>query len=283
MLSPGEHIITNKLLISKNISFQASDKTQKPVIKLQSNRENNSFFEIGGNARFCLDGIALNGDSKAAFPAKYIFVSAKEGAVGYSLQMNNCDIYDLKVVTGAIFKAYKTSFADTILFRNCILKDAYRGISLADEKDDVGKYNAENLILDNTVFSNFEQFAVDYYRGGNDESTLGGSLKINHCVFDNVGIDEKQTILKLTRIKMVEISNSIFVNSMVKTSVKLTGNKNILTNCCFSECADPKADNGAIIKSINNEVVKFEKKSFNLAKKSKLIGLAEDGGNIGLR
>jgi poly(beta-D-mannuronate) lyase len=138
------------------------------------------------------------------------------------------------------------------------------------------------VVVENTVFSNIDQFAIDYYRGGNDESTLGGALKINHCVFDNVGIDEKQTILKLSRIVTVAISNSIFINSMAKTSVRLYGSKNSITNCCFSACADPKAESGATTSKLNNESVKFEKKSFNLAKKSKLIGLATDGGNIGL-
>ena len=283
VLSAGEHIITNKLAINKSITLKSADANMKPVIKLQSARENNSFFEIGANARFSIDGIAINGDSKAAFPAKYIFVSGKEGAVNYSLHLNNCEIYDVKVASGAIFKAYKTSYADTIMIKNSILRDAYRGISLADEKDDIGKYNAETVIFENTVFSNIDQFALDYYRGGNDESTLGGLLKIDHCVFDNVGIDEKQTILKLSRIVNVAISNSIFVNSMAKTSVRLYGSKNSISNCCFSACADPKAENGAVISKLNNESVKFEKKSFNLAKKSKLIGLATDSGNIGLK
>ncbi|MFZ4582493.1 MAG: polysaccharide lyase 6 family protein [Paludibacter sp.] len=283
LLSAGEHIITNKLAINKSIILKSADTKTKPVIKLQSSRENNAFFEIGANARLSIDGIAINGDSKAAFPAKYVFATGKEGAVNYALHLNNCDIYDVKVASGAIFKAYKTSYADSIVIKNSVLRDSYRGISLADEKDDIGKYNAETVIIDNTVFSNIDQFAIDYYRGGNDESTLGGALKIDHCVFDNVGIDEKQTILKLNRIVTVAISNSIFANSMAKTSVRLTGNKNSVSNCCFSACADPKTESGATISKLNNESVKFEKKSFNLAKKSKLIGIASDGGNIGLK
>ena len=283
LLSAGEHIISNKISINKNVTIKSADANLKPVIKLKSSRENNSFFEIGANARLTIVGIAMNGDSKAAFPAKYVFATGKEGAVNYSLFLNNCDIYDVKVASGAIFKAYKTSYADTILIKNCVLRDSYRGISLADEKDDIGKYNAETVLFENTVFSNIDQFAIDYYRGGNDESTLGGSLKIDHCVFDNVGIDEKQTILKLSRIVTVAISNSIFANSMAKTSVRLSGSKNSVSNCNFSNCADPKAEAGAVISKLNNESVKFEKKSFNLDKKSKLKGLATDGGNIGLK
>ena len=77
------------------------------------------------------------------------------------------------------------------------MRDSYRGFSLSDEKDNTGKYNAENIVFNNSIFTKFTQFVLDYYRGGNDESTLGGSLKIDHCVFDAIGADEKQSILKL--------------------------------------------------------------------------------------
>ncbi len=283
VLGAGEHIITNKIAIAKDITIKAADAKVKPVIKLQSSRENNCFFEIGGSAKVAFEGVAFNGDSKSAFPAKYVFISAKEGANGYSLLLDNCEIYDVNVETGAVFKAYKGSFADSVKISNSVLRDSYRGLTLSDEKDNIGKYNAENIVLENTVFSNFTQYALDYYRGGNDESTLGGSLKIDHCVFDAVGADEKQTVVKLTGIVSVAISNSIFNNSMAKTTLKLSGAKNSISNCNFSGCANPKVENGAKSANISFENPAFEKKSYKLSKKSKLTGKATDGGHIGLK
>ncbi len=283
LLSAGEYIITNKVAISKNLTIKSDDSKTKPVIKLQSERDNNSFFEIDGKARVSFDGVAMNADSKAKFPAKYIITSAKEGANGYSLFLNNCEIYDLNVESGAIIKAYKGSIADSLKISNSILRDSYRAISLGEEKDDVGKYSVENLVLDNTVFSNITQYALDFYRGGNDESTLGGSLLIDHCVFDNVGGDEKQYVLKLTNIVKVAIQNSIFSNSMSKTVVKLTGSKNTVLNSCFYNCNKPKLENGAVSNAILFDNPKFEKKSFVLSEKSKLVSKALDGCNIGLK
>lgn len=270
ILAEGEHVISNKITINKDITIKSAAKN-KSIIRLQSERENNSFFEIGANAKLAIEGVVLNGDSKAKFPAKYIFISAKEGAYSYSLFLNNCEIYDVNVETGAVFKAYKGSYADTISISNSIIRNSFRGISLSEEKDNTGKYNAENLIIYNTVFSNITQFAVDYYRGGNDESTLGGSLKVDHCIFDAIGNDEKQSILKLSGIVNVSITNSIFNNSLGKTSVKLAGSKNKILNCNFNMCAAPKAEKGALSEGIVYENPKFEKKSFRLSKKSKLI------------
>ena len=283
ILAEGEHIITNKVVVTKDITIKSAIANTKPVLKMQSDRANNSFFEIGGSAKFRIEGIAINGDSKAAFPAKYVFISAKEGAFNYSLFIDNCEIYDVNVETGAIYKAYKGSIADSISVRNSILRDSYRGFSFAEEKDNTGKYNVENLVFDNTLFSKFTQYVLDYYRGGNDESTLGGSFKADHCIFNSVGVDEKQTIIKLTGIVNVSVSNSIFNNSIAKTSVKLSGAKNSISNCSFSASASPKVESGAKSVNLFFDSPNFEKKSFKLSKKSKLIGKASDGGDIGLK
>jgi poly(beta-D-mannuronate) lyase len=244
ILAAGEHIISNKIVLNKDITFKAAQGA-KPDIRLQSEKKENSFFELGSNSVVRFDGIILNGDSKAKFPAKYVFVSAKEGAYGYSLHLNNCEISNMNVDSGAIFKASKGSYSDTISIRNSVLRNSFRGISLSEENDNTGKYNVENLIIDNTVFNAITQSAIDYYRGGNDESTLGGVLSINHCVFEAVGNDEKQTIIKLTGIVSVSISNSIFSNSLAKSSVKLSGAKNKISNCNFSNCATATVEKGA--------------------------------------
>ena len=197
--------------------------------------------------------------------------------------IDNCEIYDVNVASGAIFKAYKGSLADSIVVSNSVLRDSYRGFSLSDEKDNTGKYNAENVVFSNSVFTQFTQFVLDYYRGGNDESTLGGSLKVDHCVFDAIGADEKQSILKLTGIVNVGITNTIFNNSVAKTSVKLSGTKNTISNCNFNASTTPKTEKGAKSTQIMFENPRFEKKSFNLSGKSKLVGKATDGANIGIK
>jgi poly(beta-D-mannuronate) lyase len=283
LLEAGEYVNTKKISISNSISIRATNDLTKPIIKLKADKANGSLFEFSGNGSLHIEGVVINGDSKAEFPAKYAFTAAKELALGYSLFINNCEISDFKVETGAIFKAYKGSMADTIRVTNSVFKDSYRGLSLGEEKDDVGKYSAENLIFDNTVFINFSQYILDFYRGGNDESTLGGALSVNHCVFDNIAQDEKQTIFKLTGIVNISIQNSIFNNSLSKTSFKLYGTKNVISDCCINDCVNPKLENGAKSQNLLKVSPEFEKKSFKLSKKSLLLGKASDGGNIGLK
>jgi len=281
-LQTGEHIVSKKLTIAKSITIRGAIGNTKPTIIMKTDKANGTIFELSGNASLRIDGVGINGDSKAEFPAKYAITAAKEVAQGYSLFINNSEIYDFNVETGAIFKAYKGSLADSIKVTNSILRDAYRGFSLGEEKEDIGKYSAENILFENTVFNNFSQFIIDYYRGGNDESTLGGAFKVNHCVFNNIAQDEKQTIFKLTGIVNVSINNSIFNHSLAKTSLKLYGAKNSISNCCINDCINPKLENGAKSQNIHNVNPGFEKKSFQLSKKSPLKAKASDEKDIGL-
>ncbi len=283
-LEAGEHLIDRKMTINKNITIRAASAANtKPVIKLNANRANDCIFELETNACLRIKGIDITGNSKTEFSAKYAFTTSKNAASGYSLFIDNCEISDFNVEGGAIYKAYRGTIADSIKISNSVLRNSYRGFSLGDEKDNIGKYSAENVLFENTIFNKFTQYIIDYYRGGNDESTLGGLLSINHCVFNEVANAEKQTILKLTGIVNVSINNSIFNNSSAKTLVRLSGTKNSISNCCINNCVSPKIENEAKSQNLMLINPQFEKKSFVLSKKATLIKKGTDGENIGLR
>lgn len=284
-LEEGVHIITRKIVLGKSITIRsiAGAKTN-PVIRMEVQRENASMFEIEGSPTIRFENIAIMGDSKARFPVKYAIVTSKESASGYNLLIDGCIIQDFNVETGAIFNAYKGTIADTIKVSNSELGNAFRGFILSQEKDNNGKYSSEYVHFENSVFSKITQYVIDYYRGGTDESTIGGVFVVNHCVFDQTAtLDEKQYILRTNGIVHVSVKNSIFQNSKAKTPLKLSGLKHNISNCNFWECADPVVEKGAVSNGLMYENPRFEKKSYIISKKSKLIGKATDGGNIGLK
>ena len=283
-LEPGIHIVTSKVVLSKSVTFRpANKKADKPIIKMEVQRDHAFIFEIEGNPTVKFEGLAISGDMKARFPVKYAFATSKEFATGYNLIIDNCDIYDFNVATGAVFNAYKGTIADTIKIVNSDIRNCFRGLILSQEKDNVGKYSAECVYLENTTFSNITQYVVDYYRGGLDESTLGGHLYVNHCVFDLSAKDEKQYILRNNGIVTVTIKNSIFSRSQAKTPLRLTGPKHQILHCNFFECPDPRIEQGALSKGLMYENPRFERRSYVLNEKSRLRGKADNGGNIGLK
>jgi poly(beta-D-mannuronate) lyase len=87
------------------------------------------------------------------------------------------------------------------------------GINLAEEKDDKGMYGVEYTIIKNCVFTNILGSAINVYRGGNDESTLGPFVTIDYCTFNEVENREQGTVVRLAGAQQASVTNSIFMNS----------------------------------------------------------------------
>jgi poly(beta-D-mannuronate) lyase len=52
--------------------------------------------------------------------------------------------------------------------------------------------------------------AINVYRGGNDESTTGPTVRIDHCTFHNVENRMQGTVVKLIGVQVAGITNSVF-------------------------------------------------------------------------
>lgn len=287
-LQEGLYTNSRKMTIPHTLTIRADkDAKTRPVVKVDAETASTiSVFEIGSDLTFTLDGIAIDGGAKQKVPAKYAFATVKESSHFYNVHINNCEVYDFKDTNGGcIYKAYKNSFAETLRVTNSIFRDSYRGFALNDEKDAKGLYSAEFMIFDNTVFQNIEQWAIDFLRGGNDESTLGGNLQINHCIFDNVYDKENQSMIRQTGLITLNIENSVFCNSDAKHPVKLAGRYNTISYSTIYNAGKVQVSGGAVVgEGMMYSNPFFEKKSFyKLSDKSPLVGKANDGSNIGLR
>ena len=281
-LAEGTYTLTKKAKITSNLTIRAAEGA-KPIIRIAGEQNTVIGFEIGNDARLTLEGIAIRGDKDGEPLAKYCFTANKESASNYSLVIDRCELSGFLVTDGgALFKAYKNTFADSIIVRRCDIHDCYRGFALAEEKEENGLYNAEVLLLENTVFHAITQWAVDYNRLGNDESTTGGALLVNHCIFDEVNDREEQTILRQKGIKRVWIANSLFMNSSAKWAVRLTGAGQQAENCNIYLCGKIGTQAGAHTTGIMTAKPKFLKKSYQAHPKSPLAGAATDGTNIGI-
>jgi poly(beta-D-mannuronate) lyase len=108
----------------------------------------------------------------------------------------------------------KGTYADAVTFRNCRF-EGISGIalSLRSEIDDTGKYNAEFVTVENCVFARVMGSCIDVYRGGNDESTSGPFLKVDHCTFFNCTNIELGSVVRLVGVQVSKVQNSLFVQS----------------------------------------------------------------------
>ena len=92
-----------------------------------------------------------------------------------------------------------------------------KGILLNKETNNKGDYNAEFVLINNTTFDEVSGVILDYYRGGYDESTIGGNLVFKKNTVTNSGAhEEKQILIKNRGIVNVEMKENTFQNNSVK-------------------------------------------------------------------
>lgn len=216
-LQAGNYEIPVSLVINKKLSIKASDKSEVLIIYLGT--ENTPLFQLQPKGFLHLQNVNLKGNG-----SQYAFASLKENMfTHFGLTVSNCTISDFNYV----LKVYKESFAERITFENTSITNCENGLELSEETNDKGDYNTEYLTINNCRFNNVKSNVIDYYRGGYDESTIGGNLLVNNSTFTNCGALEKNGILINSHgIVNVEISENTFKNNPVKLVALLWGAKN---------------------------------------------------------
>jgi poly(beta-D-mannuronate) lyase len=116
--------------------------------------------------------------------------------------------------------------AQEITFTGTTIANCANGIELSEETNNRGDYNVEFLTIDSCAFNNVKANVIDYYRGGYDESTIGGNLRVSNSTFTSCGSAEANGILLNHRgIIHVNIDNNTFANNRVKRVSILWGAK----------------------------------------------------------
>lgn len=249
-LEAGAFLLKKKIKITNDVTIIGA-KNAASIISVSDDVENqlDYIFRVNEGATFKLSHVTLNGETKSP---KYAIVSPNKQEGGlYKVFVNNVIFKNFKNKNGgSVFKAYNGTLADTLSFKNSKFEDNYRGLNLSYDKDIFGKINANNIILQNSVFKNIEGEALNYIRKIPSPEILGGNLVVKNCVFSKVNNKEKGQFLKTNGIHKVTISNSVFEKSYnIKVPLDLKGSNNIMSNCLIFSSGFVKVSKNA--KKIN--------------------------------
>jgi len=217
-LTADQYELENSLKIAKKLTIRSANADKKAMISYMGEAKTPAF-EMNPKGELTLEGVSLKGKN-----TQYAFAS---------LESNMSSLYNLTVIDSEIadfdyvLKGYKYSFSEYVKFKSTRIQNCSNGIELAAEDDDRGDYNAENVFIDNCQFLNVAKNTINYYRGGYDESTVGGNLLVTNSSFNNCGAKEENGILINTYgIINVNISGNKFENNRVKMVARLWGAKN---------------------------------------------------------
>ena len=214
-VAEGVYVISKSLVINKTLTIQSEGKTQLVF----SGESSAPLFSLQPKGKLTINNLTLKGNT-----SNYAFASLKENMSNhFGLTVLNSEIRDFNYV----LRAYKQTFAERVTFENTSISNCENGLELSEETNDRGDYNTEFLTIDKCQFTNVEQNVVDYYRGGYDESTIGGNLLVSNSTFTNCGANEKNRILlNHTGIVNVSIIENTFKNNAVQFVSILWGAKN---------------------------------------------------------
>jgi poly(beta-D-mannuronate) lyase len=285
-LKTGEYILEKTIKINKDIIIEG-DKGGASILTAKENLEKpiSYFFRINEGYKMTLSNVIIDGE---ASNPKYAIVSPDKKEDGlYSVFVDNVVFKNFTNKNGgSIFKAYNGTKADTLSFKNSRFENSYRGLNLSYDKDIMGFYNANVIVLDNSVFKDLEEAAVNYIRTTPSEDIPGGKLIVNNCVFSNVYNNEKKGIvLKTNGISAVEITNSVFYDSYkIKAPVVLKGRFNFISNCLIHKSGFAKVSKGAKKEDVLYKKPKWDDENlFIPSKKSLLLKVNNDKERIGLK
>ena len=240
ILNSGKYSISKSLVINKAITIQSKENEKAEIV--YTGADNTPVFELNPYGKLSIKNILLTGNGK-----QQAFANLKENMSNhFGLTVSGCKIYNFNYV----LKAYKQTFAEEVTFINTSIANCENGIELSEETNDRGDYNTEYLTIENCNFNNVKQNVVDYYRGGYDESTIGGNLLVTNSTFTNCGNKEKNKMLLNHRgIVNVNINNNVFKNNKVQFVSILWGAKNnVESNNTLSNSGKIKTEENLVMK-----------------------------------
>jgi poly(beta-D-mannuronate) lyase len=202
----GNYVMDKTISIHHPLTIQAADKNVKPVF--QSSKAEAIMIENGGGLK--LKGIEINGVESPDYAGNCI-VSTSHYSMNcnYKFLMEDCIVNNLDVNHSFDFlKVYKSTMADSILIRNCTFNNVTGNIMLLNkETEDLGIYNAEYVVIENSEFNDIQGAVLNLYRGGTDESTFGPALKLKSCTFNQVGLGSRNTSGAAIYMHGVQVNN----------------------------------------------------------------------------
>ncbi|MGB4724082.1 MAG: DUF4957 domain-containing protein, partial [Sediminibacterium sp.] len=204
ILNPGNYPFEKPIIIKGNITITSNGA----VVNFATSSAINNLFTLQQNAQLTLQNSSINASAVSA--QQFIAVTSDGSGIHNSIGITGCKIQGF---TGtAILMAPKSSYLDKITIQNCAFENNKATLlSLKDEDENKGYYNAEKIVVTNNSFINHAGPLAVIYRGGNDESTMGPIFSFSANKIVNCSANEP--LIGLFGVQQSTIENNMFTAS----------------------------------------------------------------------
>ncbi len=210
-LESGNYVVEKSIDLKHPLSI-VSKASEKPTIQFQRT----SLFNIENGGSLTLKNMVIDGSEAPDAHGNTVIRTSRYSMIrNYKLFIEDCEFKDLDVNhTFDVLRVYKNTFADSIVLRNSTFTKVDGNVlALNKETDDIGIYNAENVVIENCHFKDISGIVLNLHRGGRDESTFGPMLVVDKSTFDNVGKGKRNKAdasISLHGVQVAHIKNSQF-------------------------------------------------------------------------
>jgi poly(beta-D-mannuronate) lyase len=204
ILKAGAYAFEKPISIKGNITITSNGA----IVNFATSSAINNLFTLQQNAQLTLQNSSINASAVSA--QQFIAVTSDGSGIHNSIGITGCKIQGF---TGtAILMAPKSSYLDKITIQNCAFENNKATLlSLKDEDDNKGYYNAEKIVVTNNSFINHTGPLAVIYRGGNDESTMGPIFSFSANKIVNCSANEP--LIGLFGVQQSTIENNMFTAS----------------------------------------------------------------------
>ena len=204
ILKVGSYQFEKPIIIKGNITITSKGA----AINFLTSGPIDQLFTLEQNARLNLQNVNIK--ASAATAQHFIAVNSDGSGIHSSIRISASNIENFAGST--IIKAPKSAYLDNITIEKSIFKNN-KGtfLSLKDEDDNKGYYNAEKIVVANNSFINHAGSLAVIYRGGNDESTMGPIFSFSTNKIVNCSANEP--LIGLFGVQLSTIENNIFTAS----------------------------------------------------------------------
>lgn len=214
--SGGDYALDRALVVDRSVTIRAAEGLAKhPVIRFAGEKPDNMITIADGCDMLLVKGIAFSGVPEPGKAMARAGISTAADMIRpYNLTVEDCEFADFGESGFFAVKGTQATFAERVEIRNSLFRNlSGDAINYAAEREDKGRYNADDMVIENCSFYRMLGLAINIYRGGSDESTAGPYVTVKGCNFEDCCNKERGSVIRAIGPQVMEISGCNFSNS----------------------------------------------------------------------
>ena len=214
-LQGSEFTIQRAIRVDKLLRIEAVRVDGKrPMVRFVGEKKDN-MVTIADGAKLEIKGVHFSGVLEPGRALASAGIATASAMIQpYSLIVEDCEFSDFGEGGMFAIKGGISTFAEHLTVRGTLFRNlSGDAIHFAAERDDKGRYNADDMIIEGCDFYRILGLPINIYRGGSDESTAGPYVTISGCNFEDCCNKERGSVIRAIGPQVMEIYNCNFSRS----------------------------------------------------------------------